>query len=66
MMNDDEPQPNLESLKAEHRRLDLEIQALGSEFGPDALQIARLKKRKLQIKDRIQQLVDASIPDIIA
>ena len=65
-MNDDEPQPNLESLKAEHRRLDDEIQTLGSEFGPDALQIARLKKRKLLIKDRIQQMVDASIPDIIA
>ena len=65
-MNDDEPQPNLESLKSEHRRLDDEIQALGSEFGPDALQIARLKKRKLLIKDRIQQMVDASIPDIIA
>lgn len=65
-MNDDEPQPSLENLKAEHRRLDDEIQALGSEFGPDALQIARLKKRKLLIKDRIQQLVDASIPDIIA
>ena len=66
MMNDDDPQPSLENLKAEHRRLDDEIQALGSEFGPDALQIARLKKRKLLIKDRIQQLVDASIPDIIA
>ena len=65
-MNDDEPQPNLESLKSEHRRLDDEIHALGSEFGPDALQIARLKKRKLLLKDRIQQLVDASIPDIIA
>jgi len=66
MMNDDDPQPSLEDLKAEHRRLDDEIQALGSEFGPDALQIARLKKRKLLIKDRIQQMVDASIPDIIA
>jgi len=66
MMNDDDPQPSLENLKAEHRRLDDEIQALGSEFGPDALQIARLKKRKLLIKDRIQQMVDASIPDIIA
>ena len=66
MMNDDDPQPSLENLKAEHRRLDDEIQALGSEFGPDALQLARLKKRKLLIKDRIQQMVDASIPDIIA
>lgn len=65
-MNDDDPQPCVETLRAEHRRLDDEIRALGSEFGPDVLQIARLKKRKLLIKDRIQQLVDASIPDIIA
>jgi len=65
-MNDDEPQPSLEALKAEHRRLDEEIRGLGAEFGPDALQIARLKKRKLLVKDRIQQMVDASIPDIIA
>jgi hypothetical protein len=65
-MNDDEPQPGVEALKAEHRRLDQEIQDLCAEFGPDNLDVARLKKRKLVIKDRIQQLVDASIPDIIA
>ncbi|MGZ2411040.1 hypothetical protein ACUXST_000437 [Sphingomonas sp. F9_3S_D5_B_2] len=65
-MNDDEPELSLDALKAEHRRLDAEIQALCSEPGPDKLDVARLKKRKLQIKDHIQRLVDASVPDIIA
>jgi hypothetical protein len=65
-MNDDEPQPSLEELRAEHRRLDQEIQLLSCEAGPDKLQVARLKKRKLMIKDRIQLMVDASVPDIIA
>lgn len=65
-MNDDEPQLSLDELKAEHRRLDEEIQALCAEAGPDKLQVARLKKRKLLIKDRIQIMVDASVPDIIA
>lgn len=65
-MNDDEPQPTLDALKAEHRQLDEQIRALNSEFGPNMLQVARLKKRKLLIKDRIQQMVDAAIPDIIA
>jgi hypothetical protein len=65
-MNDDEPQLSLEALKAEHRRLDEEIQALCAEFGPDNLEVARLKKRKLLIKDQIQRALDASIPDIIA
>ena len=65
-MNDDEPQPTLDELKAQHRRLDEEIQALSAEFGPDTLEVARLKKRKLLIKDRIQRAADASIPDIIA
>ena len=65
-MNDDEPQLDLEGLKAEHRRLDAQIQSLTAEAGPATLDVARLKKRKLMIKDQIQVLVDASIPDIIA
>ena len=65
-MNDDEPRPNLEQLKVEHRRLDEEIQALSEESGPDELEVARLKKRKLLIKDEIQRILDASVPDIIA
>ena len=69
-MNDDDPGPLgpgiLDSLKAEHRRLDEQIAALMAEHGPDQLEIARLKRRKLRLKDQIQRISDATIPDIIA
>ena len=65
-MNDDQPPQQLEALQAEHRRLDGEIRALSSEPTGDQLEIARLKKRKLRLKDQIQQIIDSSIPDIIA
>jgi len=65
-MNDDEPRPDLETLKAEHRRLDEQIQALFEDATADQVEIARLKKRKLRLKDQIQQMIDSSIPDIIA
>ena len=56
----------LESLKAEHRQLDDRIQLLCSEPIGDQLELARLKRRKLMLKDQIQRMVDSSIPDIIA
>ena len=69
-MNDDEPSPlglgALESLKAEHRRLDERIAALSAEHGPDQLELARLKRRKLRLKDQIQLISNSNIPDIIA
>ena len=65
-MSNDNPATSLESLKAEHRELDDRIRALSSEPTGDQLEIARLKRRKLQLKDRIQRIVDSSIPDIIA
>ena len=65
-MNDDQPAPGLEALKAEHRQLDERIRDLSAEPIGDQLEIARLKRRKLQLKDQIQRLVDSSIPDIIA
>lgn len=65
-MNDDEAAPDLATLKAEHRALDEQIRALTAEPTGDQLEIARLKKRKLKLKDQIQQMVDSSIPDIIA
>lgn len=65
-MNDDDPRELLEHLKAEHRRIDEEITALRDSGSADQLEIARLKKRKLGIKDEIQILSDRIVPDIIA
>jgi hypothetical protein len=56
----------LTHLRTEHRDLDAAIVALASMPLPDQLQIARLKKRKLSIKDEIAMLGDELIPDIIA
>jgi hypothetical protein len=64
-MNDDHAS-GLDALKAEHRRLDERIQALLREATTDQLEIARLKKRKLRLKDHIQRMIDSNIPDIIA
>ena len=65
-MNDLNPVGMLESLKAEHRQLDERIQLLGSEPTGDQLELARLKRRKLMIKDQIQLIIDSNVPDIIA
>ena len=56
----------LEALRAEHRQLDQQIRVLSSEPTGDQLEIARLKRRKLQIKDQIQAFLDSTTPDIIA
>jgi hypothetical protein len=65
-MNDDDPRDVLALLKADHRRLDQEIQLLGQTGNCDQLELARMKKRKLTLKDEIQQLANRIIPDIIA
>ncbi len=65
-MNDDGIRQQLEMLKVEHRDMDAAIIALGDQPIPDQLQIARLKRRKLHLKDRIRMLEDQLIPDIIA
>ena len=65
-MNDDHPEGVLETLKAEHRQLDDRIQLLSSEPTGDQLELARLKRRKLKLKDQIQLIIDSNIPDIIA
>ena len=65
-MNDDDPRDVLPLLKAEHRRLDQEIELLASSGNCDQLELARLKKRKLALKDEIQLLSDRIVPDIIA
>ena len=68
-MNEQELRKRLGSLRVEHRDLDVAISALsgvGENGSVDQLQIARLKKRKLQLKDRIAAIEDNLIPDIIA
>lgn len=65
-MNDDDPAQLLETLRTEHRRLDEQIRFLSSEPTGDQLEIARLKRQKLILKDEIQRLMDSSVPDIIA
>ena len=56
----------IELLRIEHRDLDSAIDALLDQNSADQLQIARLKKRKLRLRDEIAMLSDQLIPDIIA
>jgi hypothetical protein len=66
-MNDDpSPDDELAALRAEHRDLDERIRDLTEAGETDQLELARLKKRKLRLKDQIQLLIDRSVPDIIA
>ena len=73
-MNDKELTPEeraaltaqIERLREEHRDLDTAIEAL-REAGPaDQLQLQRLKKRKLMLRDKLTRLEDQLTPDIIA
>ncbi|KQV62755.1 MULTISPECIES: YdcH family protein [unclassified Caulobacter] len=73
-MNDDDPSEDtdiaierrLAELREEHKDLDDAIQALEQRYQPDMLQIARLKRKKLAMKDEIGRLEDQLTPDIIA
>ena len=65
-MNEEEMKKRLDVLRTEHRDLDAAIDALTGAGSPDQLQIARLKKRKLRLKDQIAAIADYLIPDIIA
>jgi hypothetical protein len=56
----------ISELHQEHRDLDDVIARLASKPGQDQLQLQRLKKKKLQIKDRIFQLEQQLTPDISA
>ena len=73
-MNDDSSQLDDEGairmaigdLRLAHQDLDAAIQALEAGPMPDQLRIARLKKRKLNLRDQIAKLEDRLTPDIIA
>ena len=56
----------LARLQQEHRDLDAAITALQLAPGCDLIQVQRLKKRKLQLRDRITHIEDQLTPDIIA
>jgi hypothetical protein len=65
-MNDDDPHEMMIMLKSEHRRLDEEIERMRMAGNCDQLELARMKKRKLHLRDEIEQLADRITPDIIA
>ena len=67
-MSDEQPATVvlLRALQAEHRELDERIRSLSAEPACDQLEIARLKRHKLKLKDQIQLIIDSNIPDIIA
>lgn len=74
-MNDDEPflseedlalRARLKVLQLEHADLDASIEALGHMPVPDQLMIARLKRKKLVLRDEISKIEDRILPDIIA
>jgi hypothetical protein len=61
-----EIEAQLAALKTEHRALDDRIEALSEAALSDQLEVRRLKKRKLMLKDEIARLEDVLFPDIIA
>ena len=65
-MDEQELKARYEALAQEHRDLDAAIEALSLTSGHDQIQLARLKKRKLKLKDELTALSDMILPDIIA
>lgn len=67
---DDDPDAalriTLASLRQAHQDLDAAVHALEEQAAPNQLQIARLKKQKLALRDQIAQLDRRLTPDIIA
>ncbi|AXS41834.1 DUF465 domain-containing protein [Breoghania sp. L-A4] len=56
----------LSELRQEHRDLDAAIAAMAESGKADVIQLQRLKKKKLKIRDRITLIEDNLLPDIIA
>lgn len=66
VVNREDIRQRLELLKVEHRDLDDAIDALAATVVLDQLQLARLKKRKLRLRDEISWCENQMVPDIIA
>jgi hypothetical protein len=66
MTDEDERELENELARLQHRDLDAAIDALHQSPAPDLLRLQRLKKRKLQLRDRIAFIEDQITPDIIA
>jgi hypothetical protein len=64
--NEDALRARLIRLREEHRDMDSAIAALAGTGPFDQIQMQRLKKRKLQLKDEIARIEDVLYPDIIA
>lgn len=64
--NDEGIRARVAELRQEHQDLDDSVNALLALPRPDQIQIARLKKRKLVLRDEISRLEDQLTPDIIA
>ena len=64
--NDDDIQGMILRLREEHRDLDTAIEALETQKSTDTLQIQRLKKKRLMLRDQISRLQDMMFPDILA
>lgn len=56
----------LATLKQLHRELDIAIEELASRVNTNQLEIGRLKKQKLKLKDSIERLASSMIPDLLA
>lgn len=65
-MASDASEQLLRTLRDAHRGLDAQIEAMRADPQADQLEIARLKKRKLRLRDEIARAADAAIPDLIA
>ncbi len=65
-MDESDLEQRLAVLRVEHRDLDDAIAALAGAGSTDQLQLARLKRRKLRLRDEIAAVEDQLIPDIIA
>ena len=66
MSDTEELRRQLEQLRTEHRDLDDVIHKIAETSGHNQIQIQRLKKRKLALKDQIAKLESKLLPDIIA